>query len=666
MRDLGYLNFDEPFTFYNSGSGYNTVRARLTNLGKTIVVDHKKENGKFQNILNFNIPYEIPTCVYPCVGFSSGVNAINLKIKNFHENGFFVTPTITPSITPTITPTPSITPTKTPTPTVTPSNTRTPTVTPSNSPSPSVTPSNTPTPSITPTNTPTYTITPTITDTPTQTPTTTQTPTNTPTNTATPSETPTQTPTATQTPTNTPSNTQTLTPTVTPSNTPTNTVTPSITPTITQTPSQTPTNSPTPTITPTNTPTNTVTPSETPTNTPTNTQTPTVTPTPTVIEYISYPSVQSNIIINDNSPASVYPVEFNVGGVANTLYKVAIKLNDYSHQFPADVAMLLVSPNGIPVVVAGRVGETEALDADVVLDQDAPVAWDGFSSGTFRPNTISDDFSFSASGGCPAGPYNTTLNAFFYLSPANANGTWKLYIQDFANIDTGTLSGAELRLYQYNPLATPTPTPTITPTNTPTPSITPTIIVTSTPTPTPTLTPTNTPSPTITPSNIDFIPFNSSTSVVITDASKATPYPQTITVSGLTSIYSRVSVALSGYNHEFPEDVVVLLVSPTNNTCILAGQIGGESALNADVLLDNNAPSVWNGYSSGYYRPNSITNTFAMSSDGGCPSSPYNTSLATFNNITSTDANGTWKVFIQDFVGGDTGSLLSTQLRFHY
>jgi hypothetical protein len=118
--------------------------------------------------------------------------------------------------------------------------------------------------------------------------------------------------------------------------------------------------------------------------------------------------------------------------------------------------MLLVSPNGIPVILAGTIGETEAIDAEVVLDQDAPTFWDGFSSGTYKPNTISlpgepglNDFNFSTEGGCPAGPYNTSLDAFFNMSPANANGIWKLYIQDFAIGDTGFLWRAELRPYQY-------------------------------------------------------------------------------------------------------------------------------------------------------------------------------------------------------------------------
>ena len=619
---LSSNSIKEPFYLYNNSlTGFNTFRVRLTNLGKTLVVDHKIENGNFYNIVTTNLNYALPDYVYPCIGYSSGIEAFNLKVKNFHENGFFVTPTYTPTYTPTNTVTPTVTPTNTPTPSITPTNTVTPTNTPTNTVTPSNTPTNTPTPSITPTNT----LTPTI------------------------------------TPTNTP------TPTITPTNTPTVTVTPTktVTPTNTRTPTITPTNTRTPTITPTKTPTNTRTPTITPTNTRTPTITPTNTVTPTIIDYIGFPSQQTGIIINDNTTATPYPVTFNVSGISRTLYKVSIKLTNYNHTFPADVAMLLVSPNGTSAIIAGRVGETAAENATVVLDQTVSIPWDGFSSGTYKPATVSDDFPFSTP--APTGPYSTTLNAFFYTSPGDANGIWKLYIQDFAAIDEGTMQSAELRLYQYSPFASQTPTPTQTPTNTPTPTVTPTIIVTSTPTPTPTLTPTNTPTPTVTPSNIDYIAYSSSTTgLIINDESIATPYPLNIPVTGLTGTYSRVTVSLSAYNHGVTEDVVMLLVSPNNTGCILAGRIGLDSAINANILLDQNAAQYWDGYSSGLFKPNTISNNFAMSANGGCPVGPYNTSLGVFNNISYTDANGTWKLFIQDFARGDVGDLYNATVRFHY
>src|SRR5437870_4780263 len=61
--------------------------------------------------------------------------------------------------------------------------------------------------------------------------------------------------------------------------------------------------------------------------------------------------------------------------------------------------------------------------------------------------------------------------------------------------------------------------------------------------------------------------FTNSSPITINDASTATPYPSTITASGLgTSIPATagsVKVTLNGFSHTFPDDVGIVLVGPT-------------------------------------------------------------------------------------------------------
>ena len=429
--NLASSAFSEPINLYEqstAGNNFKTFRVRITNLGKTVIIDHKDSTAqKFTNVLKYDLPTIVPSTVFPAIGFGAGNNAaysMNLRIKNINVNGFFLTPTPTPTITPTNTVTPTMTVTPTVTPTITPTNTRTPTVTPTNTRTPTITPTITPTETVTPTITPTETVTPTIT------PTETVTPTITPTETVTPTITPTE----TVTPTITPTETVTPTPTLTPTRTPTITPTASITPTIT------PTNTRTPTITPTNT--------LTPTNTPTVTVTNTVTPTTTVSPYTrSFNSNQSNIIIpRGPASASVYPITFS----ANTTVapsRVTISLNNFNHSSPYDIGVLLVSPNNINSLVVGRIPDNDdpqpAVNAYVTLDGLAPVPWNAYSSGTYAPN-YDPDKTFPFASPAPSAPYNYVLDVFNNISAVNATGTWNLYIYDFVPGDSGTLTSATL------------------------------------------------------------------------------------------------------------------------------------------------------------------------------------------------------------------------------
>jgi hypothetical protein len=193
----------------------------------------------------------------------------------------------------------------------------------------------------------------------------------------------------TPTPTTTPTNT--TTPTITPTITPTNTITPTITPTNTITPTRTvtPTITPTRTVTPTITPT--ITPTKTPTLTPTNTQTPTVTPTLTPNQTCyTFNSDQTNIIINDNNQASVYPVTFTVSGINTPITDIKFLINGYTIIDAGDVGMVLLDPNNTNYTfIAGRIGSiNDATNINVTLTSYDTTVWNGYSGGTYKNNSI--------------------------------------------------------------------------------------------------------------------------------------------------------------------------------------------------------------------------------------------------------------------------------------
>lgn len=172
----------------------------------------------------------------------------------------------------------------------------------------------------------------------------------------------------------------------------------------------------------------------------------------------SFNCAQSNIVIRDNTSASVYPITFAVSGVPDRpLSSVALTLNNYSHTWVADVAMVLVSPvsggnTGSFAVVAGQIGgATPAVSASVTVTNNTTASiWNGYSSGYFKNNSTYNYAPFSAP--CPyplTGSANADFSNFAGLSQVATNGSWSLYIQDFAGGDTGVLQSATLTLNYY-------------------------------------------------------------------------------------------------------------------------------------------------------------------------------------------------------------------------
>jgi subtilisin-like proprotein convertase family protein len=147
-----------------------------------------------------------------------------------------------------------------------------------------------------------------------------------------------------------------------------------------------------------------------------------------------------------------------------------------------------------------------------------------------------------------------------------------------------------------------------------------------------------------------------------TTSGAANPFPSDITVSGIIGAVSKVTVKLYGYNHGWPDDVDVLLVSPTNQKLMLMSDAGASAdAVNATLEFDDAAQSTLPDAGpivSGTFKPSDYpeesistgTDTFAAPA----PSPPYGSTLAVFNNA---DPNGTWKLYIGDDETGLNGSM---------
>lgn len=159
------------------------------------------------------------------------------------------------------------------------------------------------------------------------------------------------------------------------------------------------------------------------------------------------------IIIPDSGPASVYPIQIPVAGIATPLLSVRVQVFGLSHTWPDDIDMLLVGPDGRQLIVQSDVGGgTDALNLSyVIADEGAtPLPDDGpLVAGTFRPTNIGPTENFPAP--APAAPYTSpapsgtsTLGGAF--AGGLANGTWNLYVMDDTAADPGSLAGIRLEI----------------------------------------------------------------------------------------------------------------------------------------------------------------------------------------------------------------------------
>jgi uncharacterized repeat protein (TIGR01451 family) len=155
--------------------------------------------------------------------------------------------------------------------------------------------------------------------------------------------------------------------------------------------------------------------------------------------------------------------------------------------------------------------------------------------------------------------------------------------------------------------------------------------------------------------------YTNNTAIAIPDHGPASPYPSTISVSGLTGLVGKVTVSLNGVTHGFPDDIDIILVSPTGQKVVLMSDTGGgHSITNVNLSFDDSASSGLPDSSqidSGTYKP-----TDFEPGDNFPPPAPagtVSTFLSAFNGL---NPNGNWSLYVVDDATGDSGSISSWSL----
>src|SRR6185369_5908501 len=162
------------------------------------------------------------------------------------------------------------------------------------------------------------------------------------------------------------------------------------------------------------------------------------------------------IQINDRSPADLYPSVINVNRVDGLVSGVTVTLVGFTHPFPDDVDVLLVSPDNRKVMLMSDAGGgTAASGLRLQFSGSAATAIpdDGaLSNGTFRPANYTDATEGDEAAlpsPAPAGPYSADLSA---LAGASPNGDWKLFVRDDTFPDGGAIEGGWILILQTAPI----------------------------------------------------------------------------------------------------------------------------------------------------------------------------------------------------------------------
>lgn len=145
--------------------------------------------------------------------------------------------------------------------------------------------------------------------------------------------------------------------------------------------------------------------------------------------------------------------------------------------------------------------------------------------------------------------------------------------------------------------------------------------------------------------------YTNSTPININDYS-TTPYPSTISVAGAPTWSADVKVTLNLLSHTYASDIIVLLVAP-NGAGIKLFELAGSNFndfINMNVAFASDATASFPTVpASGVYMPTGGNTTL-----GGTLVGPGSSSFAP---VIGSNANGTWRLYVYDRTGNDTGTM---------
>jgi len=161
--------------------------------------------------------------------------------------------------------------------------------------------------------------------------------------------------------------------------------------------------------------------------------------------------------------------------------------------------------------------------------------------------------------------------------------------------------------------------------------------------------------------------FSNPSTISIPDSGSADPYPSTIVASGLGSAITDLTVTLHDVEHGCTKDLDVLLVGPDGTATTLMSDVGavaldpcwfGSGSIDATVVVSDEGQSFGTSVPSGdpiVVRP-SDNDAFGHQGDSW-PGVGDEIPAANLSIFDGRDPNGSWRLYVVDDAGADSGSI---------
>ncbi|MEP6881292.1 MAG: proprotein convertase P-domain-containing protein [Dokdonella sp.] len=146
--------------------------------------------------------------------------------------------------------------------------------------------------------------------------------------------------------------------------------------------------------------------------------------------------------------------------------------------------------------------------------------------------------------------------------------------------------------------------------------------------------------------------FTNNSPITIPALGSASPYPSVITVSGMDTHTTLVTVTLTTLSHTNIRDISILLESPSGNRVSLFNRRGTDAPFTGTLTFDDSAATTLQTlvpFTGGTYKPSGDAMTDPFPGLTG----PWATTMSAFN---GPDPNGNWNLYIIDPLAGDAGS----------